>query len=57
MDSTEGKPISLGRQVLKSVLGGLAGAAVGVFAWYVFDTKQSMLAPVLIGILAIFAGS
>ena len=44
------------RQVLKSILGGLLGASVGVLAWFLFDANTPGDFPFLFGALGIAAG-
>ena len=44
------------RQVLKSILGGLLGATVGVLAWFLFDVNTPWFIPFLFGALGIAAG-
>jgi hypothetical protein len=47
---------TMARQVLKSILGGLLGATVGVLAWFLFDANTPRFIPFLFGALVTAAG-
>jgi hypothetical protein len=56
MEEDKAAPGSLSGQVLKSILGGLLGASVGVLAWFIFDANTPSFIPILLGALGIAAG-
>jgi hypothetical protein len=56
MDQEPNTQGSMIPQVLKSMLGGILGASVGVLAWFIFDENSPKFIPYIIGALGIAAG-
>ncbi len=56
MEEEKEAPSTTSGQVIKSILGGLLGASVGVLAWFIFDENAPGFIPILLGALGIAAG-